>query len=149
MLEAQVNLASLASLANLVSLVNLASLVNLVSLASLVNLVSLDSLVNLDSPPMTQRSRRRATLPSDRSDHPVPSFPCIQCIPWLTFPVPRSPFPVPRFPFPVSHFTNSSVKDRITPKGLGRFGKAGVFFLPLCFAKRISPLCIKGRVFGG
>ena len=103
MLEAQVNLASLASLANLVSLaslanlvslVNLASLVNLVSLASLVNLVSLDSLVNLDSPPMTQRSRRRATLPSDRSDHPVPSFPCIQCIPWLTFPVSRSPFPI-------------------------------------------------------
>ena len=94
MLEAQVNLASLASLANLVSLVNLASLVNLVSLASLVNLVSLDSLVNLDSPPMTQRSRRSATLPSDLKDPLILHF----CV------FRGSPFPVPSALAPLGVF---------------------------------------------
>ena len=76
-------------------------------------------------------SQQAENLFKFRRDPPVPSS---------RFPAPRSQFPVPSSPF------HKFICQRtlITPKGLGRFGKARVFFLPLCLAKHMSPLSLKG-----
>ena len=88
----------------------------------------------------SQRSHGRVALLRDRGETTHPPF--------LAVAQERDP-PVPSSQFPVPRFTNSSVKDLITPKGLGRFGKARVFFLPLCLAKHMSPLLIVSEFLGG